>query len=161
LIGTIAGVLVIVAFRFIESKGVDDPVGAIAVHGVNGTFGVLAVGIFADGQYGAGWNGTTTTTKGVVGLLYDGGQGAEQLIVQAISAVVIWTVMFGLVYGFFKISNRVMKGGIRAERDDELLGMDMPEMGAEAYPEFLHPERVSHLLEEPSNGSSTREDVHA
>ena len=57
-IGIIAGVLVIIAARFIERRGVDDPVGAIAVHGVCGTFGVLAVGIFANGQYGAGWNGT-------------------------------------------------------------------------------------------------------
>ena len=48
----------IFAVRFIERRGVDDPVGAIAVHGVSGTFGVLAVGLFADGQYGAGWNGT-------------------------------------------------------------------------------------------------------
>ena len=53
-----------VAAVFIERRGIDDPVGAIAVHGVCGTFGVLAVGIFANGQYGAGWNGTTTTTDG-------------------------------------------------------------------------------------------------
>ena len=49
-IGIIAGVLVVVAVRFIERSGIDDPVGAIAVHGVCGTFGVLAVGIFADGS---------------------------------------------------------------------------------------------------------------
>ena len=60
-IGIIAGVIVIEAIGFIERRGIDDPVGAIGVHGVGGTFGVLCVGIFADGQYGAGWNGTTTT----------------------------------------------------------------------------------------------------
>ena len=58
-IGAIAGVLVIEAVFFVERKlKIDDPVGAIAVHGVNGTFGVLAVGIFANGSYGAGWNGS-------------------------------------------------------------------------------------------------------
>ena len=58
-IGIIAGVLVIEAVWFVERKlKVDDPVGAIAVHGVNGTFGVLAVGLFANGSYGAGWNGS-------------------------------------------------------------------------------------------------------
>ena len=59
-----------------SSKGIDDPVGAISVHGVGGIFGVLCVGIFANGEYGAGWNGTTkgaaATATGVTGILYDG-----------------------------------------------------------------------------------------
>src|SRR4051794_4004181 len=72
-IGCVAGVLVIYACAFWERRGIDDPVGAISVHGVCGTLGVLSVGIFADGQYGGGWNGTTSTTKGVTGILYDFG----------------------------------------------------------------------------------------
>ncbi len=68
LIGVIAGVLVIYAANFIDEKlKVDDPVGAIAVHGVCGSFGVLAVGIFANGSYGGGWNGSdVTAVEGVV-----------------------------------------------------------------------------------------------
>ena len=63
-IGIIAGVVVIEAVFFIERKlKVDDPVGAISVHGVNGIFGVLSVGIFANGKYGAGWNVTTTSRR--------------------------------------------------------------------------------------------------
>jgi Amt family ammonium transporter len=142
-IGTIAGVLVIFAARFIERRGIDDPVGAVAVHGVCGTFGVLAVGIFADGQYGQGWNGTTGAAKGVVGLLYDGGQGLGQLVTQAIAAVVIWTVIFGVAYTFFKVQNAFMKGGIRPPAEEELAGLDMPEMGALAYPEFVHHEQLA------------------
>jgi Amt family ammonium transporter len=141
-IGIIAGVLVIVAARFIEARGVDDPVGAVAVHGVCGTFGVLAVGIFADGQYGQGWNATKGATKGVVGILYDSSQGLGQLGAQALGAVVIWTVIFGIAYGFFKIQNAFMKGGIRPPAEEELAGMDMPEMGALAYPEFVHHEQL-------------------
>jgi Amt family ammonium transporter len=151
-IGVIAGVLVIVAARFIERRGVDDPVGAVAVHGVCGTFGVLAVGIFADGQYGAGWNGTTTTTEGVTGLLY-GGDGPGQFLAQLTGAVVIWTVIFGVAFAFFKIQNALMKGGIRPSAEEELEGMDIPEMGAYAYPEFMHPELFEHLPE--GHGSPT------
>ena len=132
-IGLIAGTLVVIAARFIERRGVDDPVGAVAVHGVNGTFGVLAVGLFADGQYGAGWNGTTTTTKGVTGLFYDASEGLGQLGSQAIAVVVLWTVIFGIAFAFFKIQNALMKGGIRPTAEVESEGMDMPEMGAYAY----------------------------
>src|SRR5262249_56122369 len=57
LIGAIAGVLVVYGVLFFERVGVDDVVGAISVHGTGGVWGVLSVGIFANGQYGAGWNG--------------------------------------------------------------------------------------------------------
>ena len=135
-IGIVAAILVIEAIGFIERRGVDDPVGAIGVHGVGGLFGVLCVGIFSDGQYGAGWNGTTTTTEGVTGILY-GGDGAEQLLVQVIAAATIVTVIFGVALAFFKIQNKVMKGGIRPTEEMELEGMDLPEMGMLAYPEFM------------------------
>jgi Amt family ammonium transporter len=141
-IGIIAGVLVIYAARFIERRGVDDPVGAVAVHGVCGGFGVLSVGLFANGSYGAGWNGTVegkaaTSGKGVMGIFGgDFGIGLGQLATQAIAVVVIWTVIFGIAYAFFKICDLVMDGGIRPPAEMELAGMDIPEMGALAYPEF-------------------------
>ena len=56
-IGAVAGVLVVLSVNFFDSIGVDDPVGAISVHGANGLWGVISVGIFATGKYGAGWNG--------------------------------------------------------------------------------------------------------
>jgi Amt family ammonium transporter len=138
LIGVIAGVLVVLAFNFIEQKlKIDDPVGAIAVHGVNGTFGVLAVGIFGNGKYGAGWNVTTNgdaATHGVTGIFNDFGIGIGQLASQAIGVLVIWTVIFGIAYGWFKISNLISP--IRSKEEDELIGLDLPEMGVLAYPEF-------------------------
>jgi len=132
LIGSLAGVLVVYAAGFIENKlKVDDPVGAVAVHGVCGTFGVLCVGIFANGSYGGGWNGSDVeAVEGVV----KGEWG--QLGAQALAVVVLWTVIFGIALAFFKIQNAVMKGGIRPPAEMELEGMDMPEMGAYAYPEF-------------------------
>ena len=142
-IGIIAGLLIPVAAGFIEKRGIDDPVGAVAVHGVGGTFGVLAVGIFSDGQYGAGWNLTTTTDEGVTGILY-GGDGVGQLMSQFAGVLVIWTVIFGIAFAFFKIQNAIMKGGIRPTAEMELEGMDIPEMGALAYPEFhLHTGEIS------------------
>jgi ammonium transporter, Amt family len=140
LIGGIAGVIVIYAAEFIEKRGVDDPVGAIAVHGVNGIWGVLCVGIFANGSYGAGWNGSDVTAiEGVVAGEF------EQLGAQALGALVLCTVMVGLAYGFFKFQNAVMKGGIRPPAEVELAGLDLPEMGVLAYPELHQLEVVTGL----------------
>src|SRR5437016_6852466 len=79
MIGLIAGVIVCVAVNIIE-RGfkMDDPVGAISVHGFNGAWGLLAVGIFADGTYGAGTNGVAGN---VTGLIYGGG---TQIVAQLI-----------------------------------------------------------------------------
>src|SRR5207237_1557443 len=81
IIGLIAGVLVCISVAFVENKlKVDDPVGAISVHGANGLWGVLAVGLFADGtsNYGGSWNGVAGS---VTGLFYgDASQLAAQLV---------------------------------------------------------------------------------
>ena len=127
-IGGVAAIIVIESCLFLERKGIDDPVGAISVHGIGGTFGVLCVGLVANGSYGAGWNGSNTS--GVKGLFYgDGGQ----LGAQALGVGVIWTVILGLAFGFFKIQNRLTKGGIRSKEEDEIAGLDLPEMGVLAY----------------------------
>ena len=141
LIGTLAAILAIEAVFFIEKRGIDDPVGAIAVHGVCGTFGVLTVGLFANGIYGAGWNLSTTdgaalaadysNAQPVKGLLYGGGFG--QLGAQALGVLVIWTVIFGLAFAFFKLQDKFTKGGIRSSEEDEISGLDLPEMGVMAY----------------------------
>jgi Amt family ammonium transporter len=130
-IGVVAAVVVVESVWFIERHGVDDPVGAISVHGVCGAWGVLSVGIFADGTYGAGWNGTKSAVEGV---LY--GSGAGQLIAQALGVATIALVMGSIAYLFFYIQNKLTKGGIRPSREVELEGMDLPEMGVLAYAEF-------------------------
>ena len=130
-IGIIASVLVIESSFFVERKlRIDDPVGAISVHGVCGMFGLLSVGVFANGSYGAGWNGSDST--GVAGII-KGDWG--QLGAQALGALTILVVNFGLSYGFFKLQNRLTKGGIRSSAADEIAGLDV-EMGVNAYPEF-------------------------
>ena len=130
-IGIIASVLVIESSFFVERKlRIDDPVGAISVHGVCGMFGLLSVGVFANGSYGAGCNGSDST--GVAGII-KGDWG--QLGAQALGALTILVVNFGLSYGFFKLQNRLTKGGIRSSAADEIAGLDV-EMGVNAYPEF-------------------------
>jgi len=146
LIGIIAAILIVESVFFFERKGIDDPVGAISVHGVGGVFGVLCVGIFSDGRYGAAWNLTdsaTTKGKGVTGILYGSGElfgsgsfgklGWGQLASQAIGCLVIIFVMGGIAYLFFKIQNAIMKGGIRPTAEVEEAGMDIDEMGVLAY----------------------------
>ncbi|MDQ3932202.1 MAG: hypothetical protein M3252_05130, partial [Actinomycetota bacterium] len=154
LIGLIAGVLVIESTWFIERRlRIDDPVGAVSVHGANGIWGLLALGLFADGAYGAGWNGTGNAiaepvSTGVTGLLYG---DAGQFVAQVIGALVICTVMFGIVYAFFKIQNALTTGGIRSKEADEVAGLDLPEMGVLAYPEFALAEATASTM-----GSSGR-----
>jgi Amt family ammonium transporter len=136
-IGGIAGLLVIESVFFVERKlKIDDPVGAISVHGVCGSFGVIAVGIFSNGSYGAGWNGSPS--EGIEGII-KGDWG--QLGAQVLGLVVIWTIIFGLAFGFFKLQDTISKsmgnGGIRSTPEDETAGLDYPEMGVEAYPEFV------------------------
>jgi Amt family ammonium transporter len=146
-IGIAAGCIVVEAVWFFERKGVDDPVGAISVHGVCGAWGVLAVGIFADGNYGGDWNGTGSSIQNVWGVLYGHG-GGGQLMAQIAGVATIGIVMFGIVYLFFRIQNAVTKGGIRPPAELELRGMD-EEMGVLAYPEFMG----SNPATEPTNGN--------
>ncbi len=127
LIGVIAGLLVGWGVGAIERKWrVDDPVGAISVHGLCGAWGTLAVGIFADGTYGEGFNGVAGPVRGL--LFGDGGQ----LAAQAVGAVVNVGVVFGLAYLFFRASNRLV--GNRVAAEVEWTGLDELEMGSSAYP---------------------------
>ncbi|HEY2774508.1 MAG TPA: ammonium transporter [Candidatus Binatia bacterium] len=142
-IGAIAGWLVIVSVFFFEKRGVDDPCGAISVHGVNGLWGVISVGIFATGEYGAGWNGVVRDSMvaaygadGVRGILYG---DASQLVMQLIDAVVLAAFGYAMAWVWFKVSDAITP--LRVTREVEVEGLDGPEMGCLAYPDFqLHPE---------------------
>jgi Amt family ammonium transporter len=130
LIGVLAGLIVVESVLFIDRVlRIDDPVGAISVHGVGGAFGVLCVGIFSDGTYGDGWNGVPGTVKG---LLYG---DASQLAAQAVGTLTCIIFVFAMFFVFFKVLDAVM--GNRVSADVELEGLDIPEMGALAYPDFV------------------------
>ena len=93
-------------------------------------FGVINVGIFSNGSYGAGWNGSNYT--GIAGII-KGDWG--QLGAQVLGGMTILVVNLTLSYGFFRIQNRLTKGGIRSSAADEIAGLDS-EMGVSAYTEF-------------------------
>jgi Amt family ammonium transporter len=154
-IGLISGVIVCLSVFFFERKGVDDPVGAVSVHGINGIWGVLSLGLFADGTYGAGWNGVGAAAylnkagQGVTGLFYG---DVKQFIAQAISAVVCMAWAFGSAYAFFKIQSLFMR--LRPNAEEEIEGLDMPEMGAYAYPDFQQLDATSPGAGRSSGGAS-------
>jgi Amt family ammonium transporter len=132
IIGLVAGVLVCVSVSFVESAlKVDDPVGAISVHGAGGLWGVLSVGLFADGQsnYGGSWNGVTGS---VTGLFYG---DASQLVAQLVGIA----TLIGFVFTFSFALNWVLDIilGQRVSAETEIAGLDIPEMGQLGYPEFV------------------------
>ena len=131
IIGFVAGLLVCLSVEFIERvMKVDDPVGATSVHGACGLWGVLSLGLFADGtsNYGGSWNGVDGS---VTGLFYgDPGQFVAQLIGCATLVGIIFTIAYALnlLIDIFV--------GQRVGAEAELEGLDLPEMGAVGYPEF-------------------------
>jgi Amt family ammonium transporter len=126
IIGAISGILVVAWYNFQDRKlKIDDPVGAVAVHGVNGLWGILSLGLFADGKYGDGWNGVPGTVKG---LFYG---DASQFFAELIGGVTCFVFVFTVMYIFFKICKATI--GLRSNEADEVGGLDIPEMGVHGY----------------------------
>ena len=132
IIGVFAGVLVCISVEFVDRVlKVDDPVGAISVHGANGLWGVISIGLFADGKsnYGGSWNGVSGS---VTGLFY--GDNGGQLVAQLIGVATLLGFVFTLSFVFNLLVDWVV--GQRVSAKSELQGLDLPEMGALGYPEF-------------------------
>jgi Amt family ammonium transporter len=169
IIGAVAGVLVVFSVYFIEGVlKLDDPVGAISVHGACGSWGVLSVGLLANGSYGQGWGGVHRLMKdgamqiinndgaketidkfsklltdgwsdqgvtGVFGPLFGGAYSDwSQLGAEFVGTLtnLVFVALFALAW--FKVSNLIIP--LRSKQADEIAGLDVPEMGAEAYPDY-------------------------
>jgi ammonium transporter, Amt family len=128
IIGLVAGILVVFAVEFVDKRiRVDDPVGAVSVHAVNGIWGTLAVGLFAQASYGRA-NGITA----VNGLFFGG--GVKQLGLQALGSLttVAWVaVTAGLL--FLAMKKTI---GLRVDDADQRRGLDITEHNVDAYPDF-------------------------
>ena len=124
-VGIVSGILVVVAVEFVDIKlKIDDPVGAFGVHGVNGLWGTLAVGLFATGK----------GQDGVTGLFYGG--GFNQLGIQAIgiAAILVWTIVCMTIV-FFVLKKTI---GLRVDKEEEMKGLDICEHGlVSAYADFM------------------------
>ena len=123
-IGLAAGLLVVGSILFFDKVGVDDPVGAVSVHGICGALGTLALGLFAEDRFAPETTGN--------GLLFGG--SASLLLHQAIGVAA--------VFGFCVVSGTILFGGIklilglRVSAEEEVRGLDIGEHGSEAYPDF-------------------------
>jgi len=113
---------VVYSILFIERKGVDDPVGAVSVHGVCGVWGTLAVGLFA--RYDDAFLGRDNA-----GLFYGG--GFDQLLVQAIGVALIAAWVLGTSAVLFKVIGSTM--GLRVSPEEERAGLDVAEHGSPGY----------------------------
>lgn len=122
IIGFGAGVLVVLSILFIDKVlKIDDPVGAVSVHGVCGAYGTLMVGLFAAPGYGT-----------ITGLFYGG--GSAQLVTQAIGVASVFAWSFGAGFVLFTLLKLTM--GVRVTPEEELKGLDIAEHGSEAYSGF-------------------------
>lgn len=137
-IGGLAGFLVVNGVILLEEWGLDDPVGALSVHGVCGVWGLLALGLFANGKYGAGWGGVEREvfvkrygSDGVRGLLYGDG---SQFLAQLLDAGVCVAFGFIMAYVWFEFSDRITP--LRVSPEEEERGLDIGEIGMAAYPEM-------------------------
>jgi Amt family ammonium transporter len=146
ILGAIAGVICVFSIDFFEYLRIDDPVGAVSVHGVCGIWGTLSLGLFATGQFGApGPYGADTSSAALVTGLFYGG-GATQLLAQVIGSAAVLAATFGtslaIMYGL------KFAGVLRVSRERELLGLDVAEHGGPAYPELV-----------PRDGADPRRDL--
>jgi len=128
IIGVLCGIIVSIAIDVLDKKfKVDDPVGAISVHGVCGLFGTLFVGLFAQSEYAS-----LAGFEGVNGLFFGG--GGKLLLAQFIGAISVFAWTFGTMLLLFFVIKKTT--GLRVSRETELKGLDIEEHGMEAYSGF-------------------------
>jgi Amt family ammonium transporter len=129
IIGLVAGVICCASVFFVERKlKVDDPVGAVSVHGTCGAWGLIGLGLFADGTYGDGLNNVPGTVRG---LFYG---GSSQFAAEVIGVVVNFAFVFLVMYAFFKVLDKIIP--LRVSEEVEFEGLDQSEVAVTAYPDF-------------------------
>jgi ammonium transporter, Amt family len=188
LIGALAGVLVVFSVFFVERVlKIDDPVGAISVHGTCGSLGVITVGLFANGSYGQGWGGVHRLFKdGAIQIINNDGAKAtidkfndllahgwsdqgvtgcfgvlfgaayndwSQLGAEFVGTFTNLIFVAGFAFVWFKLSNLIIP--LRSKPDDETAGLDVPEMGAEAYPDYNLTDKSSPPVSDHVPGKAT------
>ncbi len=135
MIGAIAGVVVILGVDLLEYLRIDDPIGAVPVHMINGIWGTLSLGLFASGQFSAAGSDPISpdlSTK-LTGLFYGG--GFKVLAAQAIGSGIITLATLAVSFAVFYALDA--KGLLRLSEDGEHDGMDLHEHGISAYPEYV------------------------
>ena len=133
LLGGVAGVVVVYGVELLEWLRIDDPIGAVPVHGMCGIWGTLSLGLFASGQYGATGPFAADNSAPLRGLFYGG--GTTVLAAQAIGSAIITLSTFGVALILMYLVNAT--GLLRVSAEGETLGLDLHEHGISAYPEYV------------------------
>ena len=133
LLGAVAGVVVILGIDLLEWLRIDDPIGAVPVHGICGIWGTLSLGLFACGKYGATGPISPDNSAPLKGLFYGG--GTHVLVAQMIGSACITLATFAVAMAVMLLVNAT--GTLRLPAEAELYGMDLHEHGISAYPEYV------------------------
>ncbi len=155
MLGAVAGVIVVSGVELLEYLRIDDPIGAVPVHGICGIWGTLSLGLFACGKYGASGPILPDNSVALRGLFYGG--GSTLLIAQFVGSFTIasatFVVAMGVMYALHQASL------LRVSPEAEIAGLDLSEHGAAAYPEYLTAPQTVPLTLVPHGGSSERAPV--
>ena len=133
LLGGVAGVVVVLGVELLEWLRIDDPIGAVPVHGICGIWGTISLGLFACGKYGASGPTGPDNSVALKGLFYGG--GTQVLVAQAIGSAVVTLATFGVAMAVMLLVNAT--GLLRVSEEGELYGLDLNEHGISAYPEYV------------------------
>ncbi len=133
IIGAVAGVIVIFGIDLLEWLRIDDPIGAVPVHGFCGIWGTLSLGLFATGEFGTTGPISPDVSTTLKGLFYGG--GIQVLSAQFIGSLIITLSTFALAMGLMYLVN--LTGTLRVSKEGELEGLDLHEHGIPAYPEYV------------------------
>ncbi len=133
ILGGVAGVIVVGGIELLEWMRIDDPIGAVPVHGMCGIWGTLSLGLLACGKYGSTGPAGADNSAPLTGLFYGG--GASLLTAQLIGSLIITTTTFAVALGVMYLVNSI--GVLRISREGEAYGLDLHEHGIAAYPEYV------------------------
>ncbi|HZL28461.1 MAG TPA: ammonium transporter [Acidobacteriaceae bacterium] len=133
LLGGVAGVIVVYGVELLEYLRIDDPIGAVPVHGICGIWGTLSLGLFAVGKYGATGPLAADNSAPLTGLFYGGGM--TLLKAQIIGSAIITVATFSVAMLVMWLVN--LTGTLRVSKEGELYGLDLHEHGINAYPEYV------------------------
>ncbi len=133
LLGGVAGVIVVGGVELLEYLRIDDPIGAVPVHGICGIWGTISLGLFACGKYGSTGPLAADNSAPLKGLFYGG--GTQVLVAQSIGSAIVTVSTFAAAFAVMKAVHAM--GLLRVSQDGEALGLDLHEHGISAYPEYV------------------------
>jgi Amt family ammonium transporter len=133
LLGGVAGVIVVASVELLEYLRIDDPIGAVPVHGICGVWGTLSLGLFACGKYGSTGPFAADNSAPLKGLFYGG--GVTVLAAQAVGSVIVTVVTFSVALVVMYAVHKM--GLLRVSAEGECYGLDLHEHGIAAYPEYV------------------------